>query len=223
MLNSKDLSFVGYTYKNFDAVKGLKHSDQQRNQSLIRPSIGSIFGPADMDPSREPNGRDKHMHTVSSGDPMIQWPASRCSLENPELKLACDAWTMWLHPENLLVLGQVICPVNRWRAFCRNPTKLLVVKIVCWVLNKTARVPRGACGLCCSVLGPSGNGQVGGSICTFGGWLPRLAELIAAFSCGSSWSADIFILWKQTNKASYAVVAVAGGVLMCVCISRNFP
>jgi hypothetical protein len=26
MLNSKDLSFVGYTYKNFDAVKGLKHS-----------------------------------------------------------------------------------------------------------------------------------------------------------------------------------------------------
>lgn len=72
MLNSKDLSFVGYTYKNFDAVKGLKHSDQQRNQSLIRPSIGSIFGPADMDPSREPNGRDKHMHTVSSGDPMIQ-------------------------------------------------------------------------------------------------------------------------------------------------------
>ncbi|EEE54016.1 hypothetical protein OsJ_00676 [Oryza sativa Japonica Group] len=55
MLNSKDLSFVGYTYKNFDAVKGLKHS-----------------GPADMDPSREPNGRDKHMHTVSSGDPMIQ-------------------------------------------------------------------------------------------------------------------------------------------------------
>jgi hypothetical protein len=25
-LNSKDLSFVGYTYKNFDAVKGLKHA-----------------------------------------------------------------------------------------------------------------------------------------------------------------------------------------------------
>ncbi|KAF0916034.1 hypothetical protein E2562_000663 [Oryza meyeriana var. granulata] len=72
MLNSKDLSFVGYTYKNFDAVKGLKHLDQQKNQSVIRPSIGSIFGPADMDPSREPNGRDKHMQTVSSGDPMIQ-------------------------------------------------------------------------------------------------------------------------------------------------------
>ncbi|KAG8045925.1 hypothetical protein GUJ93_ZPchr0008g12349 [Zizania palustris] len=72
MLNSKDLSFVGYTYKNFDAVKGLKHSDMQRNSSLTRPSIGSIFGSTDMDPSREANGRDKHMHTVSSGDPMIQ-------------------------------------------------------------------------------------------------------------------------------------------------------
>jgi hypothetical protein len=26
MLNPQDLSFVGYTYKNFDAVKGLHHS-----------------------------------------------------------------------------------------------------------------------------------------------------------------------------------------------------
>jgi len=26
MLNSKDLSFVGYTYKNFDAVKAIKIS-----------------------------------------------------------------------------------------------------------------------------------------------------------------------------------------------------
>ncbi|RLM91706.1 hypothetical protein C2845_PM08G03020 [Panicum miliaceum] len=44
MLNSKDLSFVGYTYKNFDAVKAIKISDLQRNSSLTRPSIGSIFG-----------------------------------------------------------------------------------------------------------------------------------------------------------------------------------
>uniref|UniRef100_N1QY39 non-specific serine/threonine protein kinase n=1 Tax=Aegilops tauschii TaxID=37682 RepID=N1QY39_AEGTA len=43
-LNSKDLSFVGYTYKNFDAVKGLKHADMQRSSSLTRPSIGAIFG-----------------------------------------------------------------------------------------------------------------------------------------------------------------------------------
>ncbi|KAL6838729.1 hypothetical protein ACP4OV_031443 [Aristida adscensionis] len=71
MLNSKDLSFVGYTYKNFDAVKGIKRSDLQRNASLTRPSIGSIFGPAGMDSPIEPNGRDTHMHTVSASDPMI--------------------------------------------------------------------------------------------------------------------------------------------------------
>ncbi|CAO2205314.1 unnamed protein product [Urochloa humidicola] len=71
MLNSKDLSFVGYTYKNFDAVKAIKISDLQRNSSLTRPSIGSIFGPPGMDSPMEPNGRDTHMHAVSSGDPMI--------------------------------------------------------------------------------------------------------------------------------------------------------
>ncbi|TVU21453.1 hypothetical protein EJB05_31087, partial [Eragrostis curvula] len=71
MLNSKDLSFVGYTYKNFDAVKGIKRSDLQRNSSLPRRSIGSIFGPPGMDSPVEPNGRDTHMHTVSSGDPMV--------------------------------------------------------------------------------------------------------------------------------------------------------
>ncbi|CAD6240199.1 unnamed protein product [Miscanthus lutarioriparius] len=71
MLNSKDLSFVGYTYKNFDAVKAIKISDLQRNSSRTRPSIGSIFGPPGMDSPMEPNGRDTHMHTVSSGDPMI--------------------------------------------------------------------------------------------------------------------------------------------------------
>ncbi|AQK90710.1 Putative AGC protein kinase family protein [Zea mays] len=71
MLNSKDLSFVGYTYKNFDALKLQMHADLQRNSSLTRPSIGSIFGPSGMDSPMEPNGRDTHMHTVSSGDPMI--------------------------------------------------------------------------------------------------------------------------------------------------------
>ncbi|KAF7028270.1 hypothetical protein CFC21_040222 [Triticum aestivum] len=69
-LNSKDLSFVGYTYKNFDAVKGLKHADMQRSSSLTRPSIGAIFGSNGMESSREPNGKDTHMHTFSSGDPM---------------------------------------------------------------------------------------------------------------------------------------------------------
>ncbi|KAJ3694107.1 hypothetical protein LUZ60_009587 [Juncus effusus] len=43
LLNQKDLSFVGYTYKNFDAVKGLKQ-EMQRSSSLTRPSIDTIFG-----------------------------------------------------------------------------------------------------------------------------------------------------------------------------------
>lgn len=84
------------------------HADLQRNSSLTRPSIGSIFGnillpvtcniycdhtcnlncdhstlysyltgilpisgPPGMDSPMEANGRDTHMHTVSSGDPMI--------------------------------------------------------------------------------------------------------------------------------------------------------
>uniref|UniRef100_A0A0A9D9T2 Uncharacterized protein n=1 Tax=Arundo donax TaxID=35708 RepID=A0A0A9D9T2_ARUDO len=69
MLNSKDLSFVGYTYKNFEAVKGLHQSaDLQRSSSLTRHSVGS---PSDMDSTMEPNGGDTHMHTVSSSDPMV--------------------------------------------------------------------------------------------------------------------------------------------------------
>ncbi|CAA6675690.1 unnamed protein product [Spirodela intermedia] len=45
MLTPKDLSFVGYTYKNFDAVKALHPSfDPKRTSSPRRPSIGSIFG-----------------------------------------------------------------------------------------------------------------------------------------------------------------------------------
>ncbi|CAA0841909.1 AGC (cAMP-dependent- cGMP-dependent and protein kinase C) kinase family protein [Striga hermonthica] len=44
-LNPKDLSFVGYTYKNFDALKALRYSsDHTRSTSPSRPSINSIFG-----------------------------------------------------------------------------------------------------------------------------------------------------------------------------------
>lgn len=43
-LTPKDLSFVGYTYKNFDAVKALRNSsDPTRDTSPRRPSIDSIF------------------------------------------------------------------------------------------------------------------------------------------------------------------------------------
>ncbi|KAL6897861.1 hypothetical protein ACP4OV_006820 [Aristida adscensionis] len=71
MLNSKDLSFVGYTYKNFEAVKGLHQSaDLQRSSSLTRHSVSSTSD--DMESSTEPNGGDTHMCTDSSGDPMVQ-------------------------------------------------------------------------------------------------------------------------------------------------------
>jgi len=45
MLTAKDLNFVGYTYKNFDAVKGLHSSvvDLKRSVSPRRPSINSLF------------------------------------------------------------------------------------------------------------------------------------------------------------------------------------
>lgn len=45
MLTAKDLNFVGYTYKNFDAVKGLHSSvvDLKRSISPRRPSINSLF------------------------------------------------------------------------------------------------------------------------------------------------------------------------------------
>jgi serine/threonine kinase 38 len=73
MLNSKDLSFVGYTYKNFEAVKGLHQSaGLQRSSSLIRHSVDSTSDSTDMDSSIEPNGRDTHMRIVSSDDPMVQ-------------------------------------------------------------------------------------------------------------------------------------------------------
>lgn len=71
MLNSKDLSFVGYTYKNFEAVKGLhQFADLQRSSSFTRHSAGSPSDTADMDASMEANGTDTHMRTGSAGDPM---------------------------------------------------------------------------------------------------------------------------------------------------------
>jgi serine/threonine kinase 38 len=72
MLNSKDLSFVGYTYKNFEAVKGLHQSaDLPRSSSFTRHSVGSPSDTADMDSSVEPDGTDTHMRSGSSGDPMV--------------------------------------------------------------------------------------------------------------------------------------------------------
>ncbi|KAL0297196.1 UNVERIFIED_CONTAM: hypothetical protein Sradi_6771700 [Sesamum radiatum] len=44
-LTPKDLNFVGYTYKNFDAVKALRHSsDHTRGTSAGMPSGDSMSG-----------------------------------------------------------------------------------------------------------------------------------------------------------------------------------
>ncbi|XP_039057614.1 uncharacterized protein LOC120200970 isoform X2 [Hibiscus syriacus] len=42
-LTPKDLSVVGYTYKNFDAVKGLHHFVDFNNPSTEQPSVDAIY------------------------------------------------------------------------------------------------------------------------------------------------------------------------------------
>lgn len=69
-LTSKDLSFVGYTYKNFDAVKGLhdESSDTPRGSSSKRPSIDSILARLALDSESMPASEERKAHLVSSGD-----------------------------------------------------------------------------------------------------------------------------------------------------------
>jgi hypothetical protein len=66
LLAPKDLSFVGYTYKNFDAVKGLRHSlEMARTMSLDR-------SPAEAMPVELISGEAAEAQMVSSmDDPMI--------------------------------------------------------------------------------------------------------------------------------------------------------
>ncbi|KAG1330126.1 serine/threonine-protein kinase 38 [Cocos nucifera] len=71
LLNSKDLSFVGYTFKNFEAVKGFHHSfDMKRSTSPKRPAIDSIFANSAMDSARKSTGGDTDVPMVLSGDAM---------------------------------------------------------------------------------------------------------------------------------------------------------
>lgn len=70
LLTPQDLSFVGYTYKNFDAVKGLHLPfDVKRSTSPKRPSIGSIFGDSAKEPRRK-SSMDTDAQMVQSGDAM---------------------------------------------------------------------------------------------------------------------------------------------------------
>ncbi|KAG5591204.1 hypothetical protein H5410_041718 [Solanum commersonii] len=66
-LTSKDLSFVGYTYKNFDAVKALRNSsDPTRDTSPRRPSIDSIFKNSKDYPSTKGTGGEIDTEMITS-------------------------------------------------------------------------------------------------------------------------------------------------------------
>ncbi|XP_040997351.1 serine/threonine-protein kinase tricornered isoform X2 [Juglans microcarpa x Juglans regia] len=69
-LTTKDLSFVGYTYKNFDAVKG--SSGLKRSTSLKQPSTDSIHSDSATDyTTKRTVGETEAQILTSSGDPML--------------------------------------------------------------------------------------------------------------------------------------------------------
>ncbi|KAJ8448807.1 hypothetical protein Cgig2_011428 [Carnegiea gigantea] len=70
LLTPKDLNFVGYTYKNFDAVKGLHSLDSKGSSSPKRPSLDSIFisaGENGMDLSAK-HAEDMDVQMLSAAD-----------------------------------------------------------------------------------------------------------------------------------------------------------
>ncbi|KAK8940021.1 Serine/threonine-protein kinase AtPK1/AtPK6 [Platanthera guangdongensis] len=71
LLTPKDLSFVGYTYKNFEAVKGIKQSKDvmRTSASPKRHSIDSIFGDSTVE-IRKSTGESTDRGIISSGDAM---------------------------------------------------------------------------------------------------------------------------------------------------------
>ncbi|KAE8693603.1 hypothetical protein F3Y22_tig00110799pilonHSYRG00028 [Hibiscus syriacus] len=68
----KDLSFVGYTYKNFDAVKGLRHGFDFNNPSMEQPPVDSIYSDSDLGyPTRRSAEETDMQMLASAGDPML--------------------------------------------------------------------------------------------------------------------------------------------------------
>ncbi|KAK0571190.1 hypothetical protein LWI29_012270 [Acer saccharum] len=64
LLTPKDLSFVGYTYKNFDAVKGLR--EFKRSLSEKQPSTDSIFSDSGPDDTTKQTAEETDTHMFSS-------------------------------------------------------------------------------------------------------------------------------------------------------------
>ncbi|PIN21548.1 NDR serine/threonine kinase [Handroanthus impetiginosus] len=74
-LTPKDLSFVGYTYKNFDAVKALRYSsDHTRSTSPSRPSIDSIFGDPMANQMQKGTPEEADVQMVTSMDDDVMSP-----------------------------------------------------------------------------------------------------------------------------------------------------
>ncbi|OMO86501.1 hypothetical protein COLO4_21100 [Corchorus olitorius] len=72
MLTPKDLSFVGYTYKNFEAVKALRHSFDFKNPSMEQPSVDSIYGDPGVGYSTKRSAEETEVQMLASaGDPML--------------------------------------------------------------------------------------------------------------------------------------------------------
>ncbi|KAL7150847.1 hypothetical protein ABFS83_05G141400 [Erythranthe nasuta] len=75
LLTPKDLSFVGYTYKNFDAIKALRNkSDPTRSSSPSRPSIDSIFGDSMGNQMRNRTADETDLQMMTSMDDVMMSP-----------------------------------------------------------------------------------------------------------------------------------------------------
>ncbi|KAL6556689.1 hypothetical protein OROGR_005977 [Orobanche gracilis] len=71
-LNPKDLNFVGYTYKNFDALEALRYSsDHTRSTSPSRPSINTIFGESMGGHTRKDSAEEKDVQMMTSMDDVM--------------------------------------------------------------------------------------------------------------------------------------------------------
>ncbi|KAL4332725.1 hypothetical protein GQ457_07G045260 [Hibiscus cannabinus] len=72
LLTPKDLNFVGYTYKNFDAVKGLRHSLDSENPSMEEHSHDPIYGDSGVGYSTRRSAEETKLQMLASaGDPML--------------------------------------------------------------------------------------------------------------------------------------------------------
>ncbi|KAE8714037.1 serine/threonine-protein kinase CBK1-like isoform X2 [Hibiscus syriacus] len=66
LLTPKDLNFVGYTYKNFDAVKEMRHSFDFKNPSMEQQSHDSIYGDSGVGYSTRLSAEETEMQILAS-------------------------------------------------------------------------------------------------------------------------------------------------------------